>query len=128
MSPAAKLRLAVEILVTYLRVRLAMRRTALPDLVGRIRAAERTAPAAGPEELRRLSGAVMGVLARLPTDSRCLVRSLVYLSLIARRGVTGTLVIGAQTEPEFAAHAWVEVGGRPALPSGDGEFQPLTVL
>jgi hypothetical protein len=72
----------------------------------------------------------MGILARLPTDSRCLVRSLVYLSLLSRRGIEGTLVIGARTEPEFAAHAWVEVEGEPMLPVKDDgkEFEPLTVL
>lgn len=123
----AKLRLGVEILVAYVRVRLSMRRAELPQVVERIRsdAALRSDPSVNP---RSLGAAVMGVLARLPTDSRCLVRSLVYLSLISRRGVAGTLVIGARTEPEFAAHAWVEVDGDPMLPSGDGEFQPLTVL
>lgn len=127
MSPWAKLGLCGEILATYVRVRLAMRRIELPDLVERLRAAGDPKPAAA-ADLARLSGAVMGLLALLPTDSRCLVRSLVYLSLIERRGVTGSLVIGARTEPEFAAHAWIEVEGRPELPSGDGEFKPLTVL
>lgn len=127
MGPWAKLGLAGEILTTYVRVRLAMRRTELPALVARIKAG-RGRGQANAVDLARLSGAVMGVLALLPTDSRCLVRSLVYLSVISRRGVDGSLVIGARTEPAFAAHAWVEVDGRAELPSGEGEFEPLTVL
>lgn len=122
-----KLGLGAEILVTYVRVRLSMRRAELPRVVERIRADARPRPAS-PVDPHGLGAAVMGVLALLPTDSRCLVRSLVYLSLLSRRGVAGTLVIGARTQPEFAAHAWVEVGGDPMLPSGDGEYKPLTVL
>jgi hypothetical protein len=123
----AKLGLSAEILAVYIRVRLAMRRTELPRVVEGIRAEAGRRPS-DPIDPRALGAAVMGLLALLPTDSRCLVRSLVYLTLISRRGVAGTLVIGARTEPEFAAHAWVEVAGDPMLPSGDGEFQPLTVL
>lgn len=125
----AKLGLGAEILATYVRVRLSMRRAELPRVVERIRS-EAGSKADAPVDPRALGAAVMGVLALLPTDSRCLVRSLVYLSLISRRGVDGTLVIGARTEPEFAAHAWVEVAGDPMLPAGDGdgEFKPLTVL
>jgi hypothetical protein len=123
----AKLALGAEILVAYVRVRLWMRRAELPRVVERIRSGAAPRPGS-PLDPRALGAAVMGTLALLPTDSRCLVRSLVYLSLISRRGLTGTLVIGARTEPEFAAHAWVEVEGDPMLPSGDGEFKPLTVL
>ena len=128
MSPWAKLRLAGEILSTYCRVRWSMRRQELPEVVGRIRAGRVEDGSLSQEGRRQLSGAVMGVLSILPTDSRCLVRSLVYLSLIERRGAAGTLVIGVRTEPEFAAHAWVECEGEPLLPSGDGEYAPLTVL
>jgi Transglutaminase-like superfamily len=127
LSWPAKLRLAGEILGAYARVRWGMRRQRLPELVDRLRSggASVKAPPGGP---RQLAGAVMGLLAILPTDSRCLVRSLVYLSLLCRRGVAGSLVIGVRTEPGFAAHAWVEVGGEPLLPSGDGEFATLEVL
>lgn len=128
MSPTAKLRLAGEIFVTYCRVRWAMSREELPQLVGRLR----TAPSGGGgfsrAQQEQLAGAVMGVLSVLPTDSRCLVRSLVYLSLLEKRGVASTLVIGARTEPDFKAHAWIECEGEPLLPSGDGEFAPLTVI
>lgn len=124
----AKLRLGVEILSTYVRMRWAMGRTELPQLVDRIRAEGVAKPAAGEVDAGSLAGAVMGALAVLPTDSRCLVRSLVYLSLLARRGVSATLVIGVRSEPSFAAHAWIEREGEALLPSGDGEFRPLTVI
>jgi Transglutaminase-like superfamily len=124
----AKLRLGAEIFITYVRMRWAMGRTELPQLVERIRAAGVARGAAGDADPGSLAGAVMGMLAVLPTDSRCLVRSLVYLSLLARRGVAATLVIGVRSEPSFAAHAWVERDGEALLPSGDGEFRPLTVI
>jgi Transglutaminase-like superfamily len=128
LSLPAKLRLAAEILIAYCRVRWAMRRRELRDVVERLRAGRAEAVPIPPQGRRQLAGAVMGVLSILPTDSRCLVRSLVYLALLQRRGVAGALVIGVRTEPEFAAHAWVEIEGEALLPSGDGEFTPLTVL
>jgi hypothetical protein len=129
LAPVEKLRLAGEIVSTYARMRWAMRREDLEGIVSRLRAArpaeiEQPAPAI----CRRLSGAVMGVLSMVPTDSRGLVRSLVYLALLERRGIDGTLVIGVRTEPEFAAHAWVELDGDPQLPWGNGEYTPLTVI
>ncbi len=127
MSLAAKLRLGPEILLAYCRAWWGMRREELPRVVERIRA-EHTNRKSPPsmEERRSIAGATMGLLAVLPTDSRCLVRSLTYLSLLERRGVSATLVIGVRTKPDFLAHAWVESGDEALLPSGDGEFAPLT--
>ena len=128
MSPPAKLRLVGEILIAYGRMRWAMRREELPPIVERIRSGRRRSAPLSPEGRRQLSGAVMGVLSVLPTDSRCLVRSLVFLNLLERRGVAGTLVIGVRTEPEFGAHAWVECDGEALLPDGGGEYAPLTIF
>jgi hypothetical protein len=75
-----------------------------------------------------LSNAVERVLSKLPTDSRCLVRSLVLLWLLERRGTTGTLVIGVSPKPEFEAHAWVEHEGRPLLPSGEGQYARMVEI
>ena len=52
----------------------------------------------------------------LPTNSRCLVQSLVLSRLLATRGIPSTLVIGARSDSTFMAHAWVEHGGYPLLP------------
>jgi hypothetical protein len=128
LAPWAKLRLGGEILATYVRVRWAMRREELHRLVGRLRTPADAAEPFPRERREQLAGAVMGLLAMLPTDSRCLVRSLVYLAMLDRRGVQSTLVIGVRTDPEFAAHAWVECENEPLLPSGDGEYAPLTVI
>lgn len=133
LSAGAKLRLAAEIVVTYGRVRWAMRREKLESVVARLRAAGGAEGEGEGESLSRagrfqLAGAVGKLLSLLPTDSRCLVRSLVLLALLERRGVAGTLVIGVCTEPEFAAHAWIECEGDELLPSGAGKFAPLTRL
>ncbi|MDQ3569707.1 MAG: lasso peptide biosynthesis B2 protein [Actinomycetota bacterium] len=76
----------------------------------------------------RLGRAVSRTLRLLPTDSRCLVRSLVLTALLARRGLSSLLVIGVRSDPEFAAHAWVEHAGRPLLPPGEETFQRLLEL
>ena len=60
----------------------------------------------------RLGYAVARTLRTLPTDSRCLVQALVLYRLLSERGIHSTLVIGARSQPEFAAHAWVEHAGR----------------
>jgi len=72
----------------------------------------------------------MRLLSVLPTDSRCLIRSLVLLALLERRGAGATLVVGVRTEPQFAAHAWVECQGEALLPMTDGDdrFERLTTL
>ena len=66
------------------------------------------------------------MLTIVPTDARCLARSLTLTRLLARRGLPGTVVIGVRNEPEFAAHAWVELEGAPLLPDGGAEFTRLT--
>lgn len=65
---------------------------------------------------RHLGRAVDRTLRRMPTDSRCLVQSLVLTRLLSARGIPSTLVIGAHSQPDFTAHAWVEYGGVPVLP------------
>jgi hypothetical protein len=69
----------------------------------------------------RLGRIVQRVLAVLPTDSRCLVTSLVLARLLARRRVDHALVIGVRPGQTFGAHAWVEHAGRPVLPAGGFE-------
>jgi transglutaminase superfamily protein len=128
LSLLGKVALAAEIVRTYATVRWGMRREEIGSLVARVRAGEeRSEPL--PQSARvRLAVAVRRVLALLPTDSRCLVRSLVLLALLERRGVSGSLVIGVRSEPDFAAHAWVECDGVTLLPDGGGQFARLTVI
>ena len=103
------------------------------SVVGMVRAA-RDVPASHPrgpafQEHRmalRLGRAVVKTLRLLPTDSRCLIRSLVLSRILTRRAIPHTLVIGVRNEPEFMAHAWVEHEGYPVLPAGD--YTRLTEL
>jgi hypothetical protein len=118
LAAPSRVRLAVEVLATYAEVRWRLRRTDLPAVVAALRAPSRRPrrlPLAGDE--RRLAAAAVRVLRALPSDARCLTRSLVVLALLARRGADSTLVIAARPGPAFAAHAWVERGGRPLLPT-----------
>lgn len=122
-SPREKLLLTLEILVVYGRVRWLMDRHTVEDAVAALRRGtrrtERTAHYEEGFESFRLAAVVGRVLRLLPTDSRCLMRSLVLVRLMARRGIATRLVIGVRTAPEFGAHAWVEQGGLPLLDPGD---------
>jgi hypothetical protein len=115
--------LAAEILSVYVRVRWLLRRQDVRVVVAAIRACSHGRPAGADHESAdarlvalRLAGAVRQTLGLLPTDSRCLVQSLVLSQLLATRAIPSTLVIGARSEPRFSAHAWVEHEGQPVLP------------
>jgi hypothetical protein len=54
-------------------------------------------------------------------------QAMVLTSLLARRGIDNSLVIGVRPGDHFGAHAWVEVDGKPVLPRGD-EFPRLVEL
>lgn len=76
----------------------------------------------------RVARAAERVVARLPGDSRCLMRALVVLAMLARRGIDVRLVLAARPSPSFAAHAWVERDGQPLLPTrgfGDARLTEL---
>ena len=134
-----KAQLAGEVLTAYGKVRWWLPRHQLDDVVARLRqVASAHPPGSGdvalvdPESAQlsglRLGRAVSRTLRLLPTDSRCLVRSLVLTALLARRGLSSSLVIGVRSDPEFAAHAWVEHAGRPLLPPGEENFLRLVEL
>lgn len=127
-----KLRLTGEIVSTYARVRWLVARHSLPDVLAQLRATDQprasSVPTMSAFNKWRLANAIVRVLRRLPTDSRCLMRSLVVLRMLHRRGVSSSLVIGVKTEPEFAAHAWIEESGEALLPTGGDAIHPLTTL
>lgn len=138
LRPGRKLLLTGEVLVTYASVRWWLWRHEVRDVVQRLRG---WAPPAsggcsrGVEDGRsaylaglRLARAVSRTLRLLPTDSRCLMRSLVLTGLLARRGVPSTLIIAARPAPEFTAHAWVEHAGEPLLPPGEASYGRLAEL
>lgn len=116
--------LVAEILVTYLRVRGAVRRRGLREVVAALRSGgpgSQADEAAVPRVAYRLASAVHRTLGPLPIDSRCLMRSLVLSRMLARRGVGATVVVGVRVAPDFGAHAWVEYRGHAVLPPLDVE-------
>jgi hypothetical protein len=124
-------RLAVEILLAYLGARRELGRNPIETVVERLRSGGQRARSEAPGtlvEARRLGHAVGRTLSLAPGDTRCLIRSLVLIRLLSRRGLPARLVIGARTAPDFLAHAWVEHGGEPVLPAGDGTFGRLVEL
>ncbi len=130
--PLLKAWLATEIVVAYAITRWRLPRRNIGELTRELRA---RGPARGhqpqpdsPETLltaRRLANAMNRTLRVLPTDARCLVQSVLLTSLLSARGITNTLVIGVHSEDEFAAHAWVEHGGRALLPTNGFEDSRL---
>ena len=124
-----KLRLAAEILAAYVRVRLVLRRHRdVRDALASLRAPPGRAGSSGHPGPVRLAHAVTRVLDRLPSDSRCLTRSLVLAHLLSRRGLASTVVIGVRAGSSFGAHAWVERDGVALLPPDEAEFARLVEL
>jgi len=133
LRPLPRLRLAWEVLATYMRVRWVIRDDDAARAVDRLRGRPGSNTVAmkndGSELLAawRLSRAMVKVLERLPSDSRCLYRSLTLLTMLQRRGIAQTLVIAVAARP-FAAHAWVEVGGEAVLPDAEPGYKRLLEL
>jgi hypothetical protein len=129
MPRALKATLGAEILASYVTARWMMARHEIRDVVLATRSRLDQAPPAPARDAQdsavtaaRLGYAVGRTLRKLPTDSRCLVQALVLSRMLSERGIPSTLVIGARSQPEFGAHAWVEHGGRPVLsPAGFDE-------
>jgi hypothetical protein len=132
-GPLERVRLAREIVAAYLQARRELRRAPIESVVAALRLEEAERPPLSTgghevEEARRLGWTVVRTLKLMPGDTRCLARSLVLTRLLAQRGIPAKLVIGAQADPEFFAHAWVECDGQPVLSAGDGSFARLVEL
>lgn len=135
LSPGEKLALSLEILVTYARARSALQSSDVRAAAARARRPVSRRQARPPVEPQaayvagtRLGWAVTRLLDRLPTDSRCLVTSLVLSGAMARRGVECPVVIGVRPGEAFGAHAWVELDGRPLIPDNESEFDRLVTV
>jgi hypothetical protein len=127
LSTAQKLFLAAEIAVAYVRARRRLKGGSLHAVAAAMRATTRPQPVPSEDGYAtglRLGAATTRVLGALPRDPRCLTKSLVLTALLARRDIAATMVIGVRTDP-FAAHAWVEQGGRPLLPPAPAPFERL---
>jgi hypothetical protein len=126
-----KLSVGVEALRAYAHVRWVVSRH---DLAGAVAVFRGTTAGEGSSGLAeqltgvRIGRAVTRSLRVLPTDTRCLMQSLVLLELLSRRGIAAKLVIGVQSGPAFKAHAWLETGGEPLLWNGGPEYERLLEL
>ena len=123
-----KLGLVAEILRTYLIVRWRMRDSDIREVVTRLRGNRLHETRSDYLLARRLGRAVARTLSVLPTDNRCLARSLVLDTLLARRSLQSVVVLATRAEPDFAAHAWVEHDGVAVLPPGSASYQRLLEL
>jgi hypothetical protein len=131
LTPGEKARLGSEILRAYSRARWLLWRTDLPTTLAALRAgaAERvTDPVEAGRTGVRLGEAVGKTLRHLPFDSRCLMRSLVLTSLLARRGIECSFVIAVRSDSDFVAHAWVERRGVPLLEPAGPPFSRIVEL
>ena len=122
LPPGARVSLAWEILAAYAAMRRSLQDDDFRNTLERL---PDTAAAAGRvDELaaaRRVARASIRTLSLLPGGSRCLMRSLVVTTLLARRGISARLVVGVRSDDEFEAHAWVEHRGVPVLEPGTFE-------
>jgi hypothetical protein len=109
--PSLAVPLTIEIWSSYARVRRAVHRIPLPELVERLESVSgRRVASARPADLSTAVDRRLRWGKRRPT---CLVSALVLFRLLRRRGQPAELVIGL---PEHAAtpaaHAWIELRGR----------------
>ena len=125
-----KLGLGFEIVSAYARARWWLWRADLPRTVSALR--QDRGRLSEPADLERAGvrlGWVVGrTLRHLPFDSRCLMRSLVLTSLLARRGIDSELVIAVHPESGLEAHAWVESRGIALLPPAEPPFSRMVEI
>ena len=62
-----------------------------------------------------LAGLVDRTLKRAPADPHSIVKSLVLIGLLSRRGRSAELVLAVSPGPDLASHAWVESEGEALL-------------
>jgi Transglutaminase-like superfamily len=116
LSVAEKARLAARVWVRFGLVTVALRRKALPALVGELAETDRSPPGRS-YSAATLSNAVHRSLRLGSRRPRCLVQALVLFRLLREQGEPAELLIGLPPEaPNQEAHAWVEVDGRDVGP------------
>ena len=132
-SLAERASLAKEITLTYVWARRQINRTSVDRATalargGRDAVHRPDRDAVDYQVALRLGRIVERRLSHLPGDTRCLTRSVVLVRMLARRGMDARLVIGAHAQPEFTAHAWVELDGHPLLNPLDYQSGRLTEI
>lgn len=119
-----KVRLALRVWGTYVRVRVGLRRAPLPALVRQLGDAPLHADRHPPA---LLSLAVHRALRLGPLRPRCLTSSLVLYRLLREQDDAAQVVIGLPAQArDHAAHAWVELDDRVVgPPPGRGRHAPI---
>jgi hypothetical protein len=120
--------LAAEVVATYGNVRRLLRRHTLTETLQALRGSSPLTAPVDAELGRHLAWATVRTISVLPLDSRCLMRSLVLMGVLAHRGMPATFVLSAAPGPQFEAHAWVEYAGNPLLVPADATHQDLVRL
>ncbi|MEA2286958.1 MAG: Transglutaminase-like superfamily [Solirubrobacteraceae bacterium] len=134
LNPVERILLAREILSLYAEARRLLRTAPVTQVVTELRGGTLSSFSDdwNFKEVRltglRLATAVTRTLPLLPTDTRCLMRSLVLTGMLARRGVAAPVIIAVKPGGEFGAHAWVEHAGLPLLPTLEDEFHRLVEI
>jgi hypothetical protein len=131
LTPREKATLGLEIVRAYSRARWLLWRSDLPTTLTALRASPAPPLADRIQAGRtgvRLGKAIGKTLRHLPFDSRCLMRSLVLTSLLARRGIETSFVIAVKPDSELLAHAWVERDGVPLLEPAEDGFARIVEL
>lgn len=113
--------LRLEVMALYVRTRWLLFRR---GLAGALTALRRTPAATGAELLpadqvaRQLRDATQRGLRFLPTDQPQIIRALVLIGLLQRRGIRGSFVVGVDPAMAFSTRAWVEHDGVPLFDDG----------
>ncbi|MGB0387104.1 MAG: lasso peptide biosynthesis B2 protein [Ardenticatenaceae bacterium] len=118
-------RRVAEAWFALLGARLAIRRWQMPELLTRLQRAARPDPA--PVAHEPIVRAVQRAAHLHPIPMLCLPQSVALSWMLARRGLTCELVIGARPkEGTLDAHAWVERDGMPInSPLDSAETHPV---
>lgn len=100
-----------------------------PGLVRSVRRAF-GAVSASPRDPRDLATAVERAAARVPFAQNCLAKALAAQAMFERRGMDCRVRVGARRGAgAWAAHAWLESGGRTLLgASGKEAYEPFPAL
>lgn len=128
-----KARLSGEIIALYVQAQWRLRRGDLPSALAHLRRDSTGVVAASEGTDRVFVGRSLGsittrILSALPTDGRCLLRSLVLTGLLSRRGIASKVVLAVHPGEKLAAHAWVECEGSALLEPGRPPLERLTEL